>query len=133
MTILQEDTEQQYDNFLIRRIQVGEEWLTISVVRPSGLTSAGITVYYRGHLRVLGKFLSSDQSKIVKEDLLKFKKEGIHAYGLAKHIVEPEDAVTFLRIINNENQTTNGKKLTRNDKFLLNLARDLIYIGVFGL
>ena len=40
--------------------------------------------------------------------MIKFKKQGIHAYGLAKHIVEPEDALTFLRIIN-ENRTKNLK------------------------
>lgn len=64
--------------------------------------------------------------------MVKFKNQGIHPYGLAKHIVEPEDALTFLQIIS-MNQGQSLKLQNKNDKFLLSLARDLTYIGVFGL
>ena len=46
-------------------------------------------------------------------------------------MVEPEDSLTFLRIVN-ENMTK-SKKFENNDKFLVKLARDLNFIGVFGL
>ena len=46
-------------------------------------------------------------------------------------MVEPEDSLTFLRIVN-ENMTK-SKKFQNNDKFLVKLARDLNFIGVFGL
>ena len=40
--------------------------------------------------------------------------------------------MTFLRIIN-ENMNKSKNYLNKNDKFLLKLARDLTFIGVFGL
>lgn len=46
-------------------------------------------------------------------------------------MVEPEDALEFVRIIN-ENMNA-SKNMTNNDKFLINLAHDLNFIGVFGL
>ena len=58
VTILQEGQEQQYDEFLIRKIQVGDDFLTVSVVKPSSMPNASLTVYYRGYLRLLVKFLS---------------------------------------------------------------------------
>jgi len=132
VTILQNGIQQHYDEFLIRRIKVGDDWLTVSVVKPSAVPESGLTIYYRANLRLLIKFLSPEHSKTVKCDMQKFKTQGIHAYGLAKHIVEPEDAMTFLRIIN-ENMTKSEKFQNKNDKFLLKLAKDLIFIGVFGL
>ena len=51
---------------MIRKIQVGEDWLTVSVVKPSSLAQSRLTVYYKGYLRLLVKFLSLEQSKIVK-------------------------------------------------------------------
>lgn len=60
------------------------------------------------------------------------KDEGIHAFGIAKHVVEPEDALEFLRIVN-ENMTASNNIMNKNDNFLINLARDLTFIGVFGL
>ena len=57
----------------------------------------------------------------------------MHAFGIAKHVVEPEDAPEFVRIIN-ENFSA-GKNFVNNlnDRFLLNLAKDLKFIGVFCL
>ena len=80
---------------------------------------------------MLNKFLPPEISKKCKQDFQKFKNQGIHAYGIAKHVVEPEDSLTFLRIVN-ENMTK-SKKFQNNDKFLVKLARDLNFIGVFGL
>ena len=62
-----------------------------------------------------------------------FKAEGIHAFGIAKHVVRPENSNDFLRIIN---ENMNAHKLIlkedKNDRFLLRIARELIFIGVFG-
>ena len=90
-----------------------------------------MTIYYRANLRVLNKFLPPEISKKCKQDFQKFKNQGIHAYGIAKHVVEPEDGLTFLRIVN-ENMTK-SKNFQNTDKFLVKLARDLNFIGVFGL
>ena len=54
----------------------------------------------------------------------------MHAFGIAKHVVEPEDALEFVRIIN---ENFSAAKNNLNDKFLLDLARDLNFIGVFCL
>ena len=35
VTILQEGAMRRYDEFLIRRIKVGDDYLTVSVVKPS--------------------------------------------------------------------------------------------------
>lgn len=59
------------------------------------------------------------------------KSEGIHAYGIAKHVVEPEDSLEFVRIINEDRGSKNLQ--SKNDRFLIKLARDLRFIGVFGL
>ena len=62
-----------------------------------------------------------------------FKAEGIHAFGIAKHVVHPENADEFLRIINyNVDANKLLFKQEKNDKFLLRIARELIFIGVFG-
>lgn len=47
-------------------------------------------------------------------------------------MVEPEDVLTFIRIIN-ENMTKGKNFMHKNDRFLLKLARELTFIGVFGL
>ena len=66
VTILQEGIEQHYDEILIRRIKVGEDFLTVSVVKPCSEPESGLTIYYRANLRVLNKFLPPEISKKCK-------------------------------------------------------------------
>ena len=132
VTIEQEGVERHYEEFLIRRIKVGDDYLTVSVVKPQWLPKAGLTIYYRANLRLLNKFLPPDESKNCQKEFQKFKSQGIHAYGIAKHVVSPEEAWSFIRIIN-ENMTSSKNFMQKNDKFLLKLAKDLLYIGVCGL
>ena len=101
-------------------------------MKPSGQAESGFTIYYRANLRLLNKFLPPEESKICQSDFQKFKTQGIHAYGIAKHVVPPEDALTFLRIIN-ENMSKSKNFQNKNDRFLLRLAKDLQFIGCFGL
>lgn len=112
---------------------MGEDYLTCSVVKPSWETNSGLTIYYRANLRLLQKFLPPEQSKQCKQDFQKFKGQGIHSYGLAKHVVEPEDALTFLHILNENIRKSKSFLDNKNDKFMIKLAKDLNFIGVFGL
>ena len=100
VTIHKEGLEHQYDELLIRRIKVGEDYLTVSVVKPKHVRDSGLIIYYRANLRLLIKFLTSDEASVCTQDYNVFKAEGIHAFGIAKHMVQPENAVEFLRIIN---------------------------------
>ena len=100
MTILREGLEHKYEELFIRRIKVGVDYLTVSVVKPVDKVDSGLTIYYRANLRLLNKFLSPEESKVCLADFENLKSEGIHAYGIAKHVVEPEDALDFLRAIN---------------------------------
>lgn len=77
--------------------------MTVSVVKPSNVPDSELTIYYRANLRLLIKFLPPEVGKKCRLDFQKFKNQGIHAYGIAKHVVEPEDALTVLRIINDNN------------------------------
>jgi len=53
-----------------------------------------------------------------------FKAEGIHAFGIAKHVVQPENVAEFLHIINyNVDDDKLLLKQDKNDKFLLRVAR----------
>jgi len=53
-----------------------------------------------------------------------FKAEGIHAFGIAKHVVKPENVAEFLRIIDfNEEGHKLLIKQEKNDKFLLRVAK----------
>ena len=63
MIILKEGLKYNYDEILIRRIKVGQDFLTVSVVKPSSVPNSGLTVYYRANLRLLNKFLPPDQRK----------------------------------------------------------------------
>ena len=112
---------------------MGDDFLTVSVVKPSSIPDSSLTIYYRANLRLLNKFLLPEESKKCKLDFQRFKNQGIHAYGIAKHVVEPEDAMTFLRIINDNVTKSKNFQNNKNDKFLLKLARDLNFIGVLGL
>lgn len=117
---------------MIRRIKIGDDYLTVSVVKPTQAVNSGLTIYYRANLRLLNKFLTTEESKVCLADFQNLRSEGIHAYGIAKHVVEPEDALEFVRIIN-ENRSSSKNINSKNDKFLINLARDLQFIGVIGL
>lgn len=90
------------------------------MVKPQADAGSGLTIYYRANLRLLNKFLTPEESKVGVADFENLKGEGIHAYGIAKHVVEPEDALEFLRIVN-ENMTATIVN-NKNDNFLLNLA-----------
>ena len=105
--------------------------MTVSVVKPFGKDDVGLTIYYRANLRTLHSFLTPEESKVCVADFESLKAEGMHAYGIANHVVEPEDALEFLRIVN---ENLNANRINnQNDKFLLNLAKDLEFIGVFCL
>lgn len=60
VTILQEGIKKQYDEFLIRRIKVGDDFLTVSVIKPSSVSDQTLTIYYRASLRLLNKFLPTE-------------------------------------------------------------------------
>ena len=111
---------------------MGDDFLTVSVVKPSQSNNAGITIYYRANLRLLQNLLTPEESKVCNADFVNFKSEGIHGFGIAKHVVEPDDSLEFLRIVN-ENINASKSFNNKNDKFLLKLAKDLCFIGVFGL
>ena len=52
--ILREGFEQKFDELLIRRIKVGPDYLTVSVVKPVEQNDdSGLTIYYRANLRLL--------------------------------------------------------------------------------
>ena len=87
VTIMQEGVEHHYDEFIIRRIKVCDDYLTVSVVKPAWLPDSGLTIYYRANLRLLHKFLPAEESKMRFLDFQKFQSQGIHAYGIAKHVV----------------------------------------------
>lgn len=48
-------------------------------------------------------------------------------------MVEPEDALTFLHILNENIRKSKSFLDNKNDKFMIKLAKDLNFIGVFGL
>jgi len=87
VTIQQEGIERQYEEFMLRRIKVGVDYLTVSVVKPQWVPDAGLTIYYRANLRLLNQFLPPEESKTCQKEFQKFKTQGIHAYGIAKHVV----------------------------------------------
>lgn len=66
MTIHKEGHEQQYDELLIRRIKVGEDYLTVSVVKPKHVKDSGLIIYYRATLRLLIKFLTPEEANVCK-------------------------------------------------------------------
>lgn len=112
---------------------MGDDYLTVSVVKPSWIPNTGLTIYYRASLRLIHKFLPPEQSKTCRQEFQKFKSQGIHAFGIAKHMVEPEDSLTFLHIINENLHKIKNFTDNKNDKFLIKLAKDLNFIGVCGL
>ena len=48
----------RYSEIIIRRITIGDEFLTVSGVRRLDTPNAGMTVYYRGPLKIIQDFLS---------------------------------------------------------------------------
>lgn len=58
-----------FDELLIRRIKVGDDYLTVSVVKQAQAVNSGLTIYYRANLRLISKFLSSEESKTCIADL----------------------------------------------------------------
>lgn len=92
------------------------------MVKPVDQSDSGLTIYYRANLRLLHKLLTPEESKVCSADFESLKAEGMHAFGIAKHVVEPEDALEFVRIINENFIAAKNFVNNLNDRFLLNLA-----------
>jgi len=59
ITIQNQNTSTRYSEIFIRRITMGDEFLTVSVVRLLDTPNSGMTVYYRGPLKIIQDFLPS--------------------------------------------------------------------------
>ena len=44
----------------MRRIKVGVDYFTVSVVKPTNVANSSMVIYYRASLRLLIKFLSPE-------------------------------------------------------------------------
>lgn len=47
----------RYSEIYIRRIMLGDEFLTVSVVKCLDMIDSGMTVYYRGPLKIIQDYL----------------------------------------------------------------------------
>ena len=121
-----------YSEIFIRRITIGDEFLTVSVVKSLDKSNSGMTVYYRGPLKIIQDYLAPSLINQCEKDIEQFQKEGIHSWGVAKKHLDEEDANEFNRLLN-ENQLTSKNKKSKNDKLVLSLARDLKLVGIYGL
>ena len=59
LTIERQSELTRYSEIYIRRITIGDEFLTVSVVRCLETPDAGMTVYYRGPLKIIQGFLAT--------------------------------------------------------------------------
>lgn len=66
--IKKEGFNYRYDELLIRRIKVGDDFMTVSVVRPQQQINTGLTIYYRAPLKLLTKFLTLEEAKFCQKD-----------------------------------------------------------------
>jgi len=58
LTIQRSNKTVRYSEIFIRRIMIGDEFLTVSVVKCLDKPNSGMTVYYRGHLKIIQDFLA---------------------------------------------------------------------------
>jgi len=132
LTIQKQDKTTRYNEVFIRRITIGDDFLTVSVFKSLDTPNSGMTVYYRGPLKIMLDYLQSSVVPQCVLDMEQFQKEGIHSWSVAKRHLDEEDAAEFNRLLNENHLTSKGKK-SKNDKLVLSLAHDLKLVGIYGL
>ena len=59
LTIQTQGELMRFSEIFIRRIMIGDEFLTVSVVQDLEKLNSGMTVYYRGPLKIIQDYLTS--------------------------------------------------------------------------
>lgn len=62
----------RFSEVFIRRIMIGDEFLTVSVVKSLDKQNSGMTVYYKGPLKIMQDFLPSMMSNQCATDIEQF-------------------------------------------------------------
>ena len=61
-TLSMQGEESRFKEIFVRRIMIGDEFLTVSVIKPLGTPKPGLFVYYRAPLKIIKDFLSSSRA-----------------------------------------------------------------------
>ena len=69
LTIQKDQETTRYNEIYIRRIMIGDEFLTVSVIKCMDEAHPGMTVYYRGPLKIIQDFLASSLKAKCTQDI----------------------------------------------------------------
>ena len=72
LTIQNQQELSYYSEIFIRRITIGDEFLTVSVVKSLDKNNSGMTVYYRGPLKIIQDYLSPSLISQCEQDIEQF-------------------------------------------------------------
>lgn len=118
MTILKRGVYARFDEVIIRKINYGNEKLTIQAVKHFQFNS-GVTIYFKGRLNILKDFLPKEIMKICQVDIDKFTQQGIHVFGIGKYEMDSDSANDFIRCVSENQSAYKGTKQNKNDRLLM--------------